>query len=35
MVVGEQIIQLDDGSYLYVFEGLYKLIVSEEDVDAL
>ena len=36
MVVDEQRRrQLDDVSYLYVFEGLYKIIVSVEDLDAL
>ena len=35
MVVGEPRRQLDDVSYLYVFEGLHKSIVSVEDVDAL
>ena len=35
MVLGEHRRQLDDVSYQYVFEGLYKIIVSVEDFDAL
>ena len=35
MVVGEQRRQLDDVSYLFVFEGLYQIIISVEDFDTL
>ncbi len=35
MVVGGKRRQLDDVSYLYMFQGFYKIIVSVEDFDTL